>query len=304
MLTTTNEASKPAKQTLFRVALAIAMIGSVLVGTILLLQGGLALGHLQYFIDVGQHPLHITSALLILFGLLAILTFVILTVGLIQVNRKYALIAAGLLGFCALALVVFSIWSFVTVTSGRLPASISHALIKELDDTQYNLAQGNTLVIENTNTMARLEKQHRCCGLSDPIEDYRSRQPSMFGSTSTSSSGGSSKGGRTTTSAKNAGQSSGSSVLLPISCCNEKYRSMDNLCIDMFANQTSAVNRYNTDGCYPIIARDKFERIQQQGSTTVIAACLAVISCIALAAVVRLLAENHQIVPLRTSALP
>ena len=292
LLTNTNEAAKPAKRILFRTALMVALIGSILISAILLLHGGLALGHLQYFIDVGHHPLHITSALLLLFGLLALLTFVLVILGLMQMNRKYVLIAAGLLAVCALVLIAFTFWSFLTVTTGRLPTSINNELIKEIDQTQYN-----GVVVENTNKMARLEKQHQCCGLVDGVEDYRSRYPSMLPSPSSSSSGNTNnnRGGSRTTTAQRYG---GGSVMLPISCCNEKYRSADNLCIDIHGNNSNALTRYNTDGCYAIISRDKFQRIQQQGFTTVVAASLAVISCIALAAVIRLLPESYQVAPL------
>jgi hypothetical protein len=292
-----NETSKTAKRTLFRVALSVAMIGSVLVSAILFLQGGLALGHLRYFIDIGQHPLHITSTFLIIFGLFSIGTFILLTIGLIKVNRNFAIIGAGLLALCSLSLIVFSIWSFVTIANEQLPKSINNTLTKELDQTQYNLAPGNNIIVDNTITMAKLEKQHQCCGLSDPIEDYRSRQPAMFGSVSSS---GNNKG-RPTNSQKHP-SSFGSSILLPISCCNEKYRSNENnQCIDMYGNHTNPLNRYNTEGCYLIIAREKFQRIQLQGFTTIVAACLAVISCIALAAVIRLLNEGYQVVPIRTA---
>jgi len=293
VITIPSETSITAKRTLFRVALCVAMGGSVIVSTILFLHGGLALGHLRYFIDIGQHPLHVTSVLLLVFGFLSILTFIILAIGLINVNRTYAIIAAGLLVICSLGLIVFSIWSFATLANDQLPKSINNTLVKELDQTQYSITAGNHIIVDNTNKMARLEKQHQCCGLSDPIEDYRSRQPSMFGS---SSSGGNTKG-RTTNSQKNP-----SSVLLPISCCNEKYRSNENnLCSDMYGNITNPLNRYNTEGCYTIIAQEKFQRIQRQGFITIVAACLAVISCIALAAVIRLLAEGHRVVPLRTA---
>jgi hypothetical protein len=302
-IATTNGTSTPAKRTLFRIALSVAMIGTIAVSTILFLQGGLALGHLRYFVDIGLHPLHVTSALLLVFGLLSLLTFIILTIGIVKVNKTFATIAAGLLAACSLGLIAFSIWSFLTITSGQLPASINSTIAKELDQTQYSVGTGNNVVLENTHKMARLEKQHHCCGLTDPIEDYRSRQPSAFGSLNPSSSSSSSSGsgrGRTSSTQRNSA-SYGSSVQLPISCCNEKYRSAENLCIDMFGNNTNAINRYNTDGCYAIVARHKFERIQRQGFTTVVAACLAVISCIALAAVVQLLGEGYQIVPLRAA---
>jgi len=301
---TTTGTSTPAKRTLFRIALAVAIVGTIAVSTILILQGGFALNRLRYFIDIGLHPLHITSVLLLLFGLLALLTFIILIVGLVKVNKTFAVIAAGLLGVCSLGLIAFSIWSFLTITSGQLPASINSTIVKELDQTQYSVSTGNNIIVENTNKMARLEKQHRCCGLTDPIEDYRSRLPAMFGSLnpSSSSSGGSGNTRvRTTTTQRNTA-SFGSTVQLPISCCHEKYRSPDNLCVDMFANYTNPLNRYNTDGCYAVVARHKFERIQRQGFTTVVAACLAVVSCIALAAVVRLLGEGYQIVPLRAAS--
>jgi hypothetical protein len=290
-----KEPSTAAKRTLFRVALTVAMGGSVAVSTILFLQGGLALGQLRYFIDIGLHPLHVTSALLLVFGLLPISTFIILTLGLIKVNRKFALIAAGLLAACSFGLITFSIWSFVTISSGQLPSSINNTLIKELDQTQYKVSGGN-IIIENTNTMAKLEKQHQCCGLINPIEDYQVRQPSFFGG-APSNSGGNNRG-RTTTTQRNLAIY-GSSIPLPISCCNEKYRSVDNSCIDISGKNIDPSDRYNLEGCYAIITREKFQRIQQQGFTTIIAACLAVISCIALAAVLRLLAEGYQVVPLR-----
>ena len=141
--------------------------------------------------------------------------------------------------------------------------------------------------------MARLEKQHQCCGLADPVEDYRTRQPSAFGS----SGAGSNIKGRPAPNPKSA-----TSVLLPISCCNEKYRNSDtNQCLDISGSSSNPLNRYNTEGCYLAISREKFDRIKQQGFTTVVAAALAVISCIALAAVIRLLAKGHQVVSLRST---
>ncbi|CAF0992115.1 unnamed protein product [Rotaria sp. Silwood1] len=301
IVATTNGTSTPAKRTLFRIALAVAMVGTIAVSTILILHGALALSHLQYFIDIGLHPRHLTSVLVLIFGLLSLSTFIILTIGLLKVNKTFAVIAAVLLGICSLGLIAISIWSFLTITSGQLPASINNAIVKELDKTNYTVSIGNDIIIVNSDTMARLEKQHHCCGLTDPIEDYRSRQPAMFGSLNPSSSSGSSPGkGRASATQRNTA-TFGSSVHLPISCCNEKYRDENNMCIDMFGNNTSPINRYNTVGCYAVVARHKFERIQRQGFATVIAACLAVISCIALAAVVRLLGEGYQIVPLRTA---
>jgi hypothetical protein len=50
-----------------------------------------------------------------------------------------------------------------------------------------------------------------------------------------------------------------------------------------------------------VILEEKIQHIRQQGFITIVAACLAVISCIALAAVIRLLAEGYQVVPLRTA---
>ncbi|CAF5040965.1 unnamed protein product, partial [Rotaria magnacalcarata] len=74
--------------------------------------------------------------------------------------------------------------------------------------------------------MARLEKQHQCCGLTDPIEDYLSRQPSNIRSAvaaaAAAASASSGSKGRTTQNQKNP-STSGSPILLPISCCNEKY---------------------------------------------------------------------------------
>ena len=304
-MTTTNTISTPAKRTLFRIALAVAMVGTIALSTILILQAGLALGRLRYLVDIGLHPLHVTSIFLLLFGLLALVTFIVLTKGLMSVNKSLIVTAAGLLAACSLGLIAFSIWSFLTISTGRLPASINRAIVKELDRTQYSVSTSNAIIVENTPTMARLEKQYRCCGLTDPVEDYRSRQPAVFGpmnpsSSSSSSATSSSSGRRTTTTQRNAATFA-SSVQLPISCCNEKYRSADNLCVDMFGNNTSPLNRYNTNGCYASVALNKFERIQRQGFTTVVAACLAVISCIALAAVVRLLNEGYQIVPVRTA---
>jgi hypothetical protein len=296
IITPSNATSTKMKRTLFRVSLFVAMFGSVIVSTILFLQGGLALGHLRYFVDIGQHPLHITSIFLLVFGLLSILTFIILMLGLIKVNRTFAIIAAALLALCSFGLIVFSIWSFVTLASGQIPKSINNTLIKELNQTQYSLAAGNNLIVDNTLKMARLEKQHQCCGLEDPVADYRNRQSAPYGSSSSSSSGGGGTRGRPPQ------KGSSSSVLLPISCCNEKYRSNENnLCLDIYGNVSDPLSRYNNEGCLAIISQDKFQRIQQQGFTTIVAASLAVISCIALAAVIRLLGEGYQVVPLRTT---
>jgi hypothetical protein len=294
----------PAKQTLFRTALIVGMIGSVLVSSILFLQGGIALGDLQYTIDIGHHSLRITSGLLIFFGLLSFLTFVLLAIGLIQVNRTYALTAAGILAACSLGLILLGIWSFWSLTGDRLSVSINDYLVKEIDQTQFSIGSGNVILIENTHKLAQLERQHRCCGINDPVDDYRTRQTSSLISipTSTNTVNTNSKGSRTTTttttttaSQKNA---HASSIPLPISCCNDNYRSIDNLCIDMFVNNTHGLHRYQTNGCHTIILRDKSQRIQQQGTTIVVAACLAVISCIALAAVTRLLNESYQVTPL------
>ena len=301
MVNTAPSTSTPAKRTLFRIALLVAMIGTVTLTTILILQGALILGRLRYFLDIGVQSLNLTSIFLLICGILSLLTFVLLSVGVLKVNKNMVLAAAGLLAVCSLALIAFSIWSFLTITGGNLPASINSTLVKELDQTQYSLASGNNIVIENTPTMAKLEKQHNCCGLTDPIEDYRTRQPNVFNSGHSAPSANTNPSrGRTTTTQRNTGNL-GSSVHLPFSCCNEKYRSVDNLCIDMFGNTSNPLQRYNTDGCYPVIARHKFERIERQGFTTIIAACISVISCIALAAVLRLLNEGYQIVPVRTA---
>ncbi|CAF5033825.1 unnamed protein product, partial [Rotaria magnacalcarata] len=179
MITTTNtETSTATKRTLFRIALCIAMIGSVIVSALLCVQSGLSIGRIRHFIDIGQFPLPITSALLVFFALLSVLTFIILTIGLIKVKRNFAIIAAGLLIICSLGLITFSIWSFLTISGEQLQKSINDTLVKELDQTQYILYSGNNITIDNTVKMARLEKQHQCCGLTDPIEDYLSRQPS------------------------------------------------------------------------------------------------------------------------------
>ncbi|CAF1062286.1 unnamed protein product [Adineta ricciae] len=303
-ITSMNATSTPARRTLFRIALVVALSGTIAVSTILILHGGIAFGRLRYFVDIGQHPLHITGALLLFFGLLSLVTFIIISVGIVKVNKTLAVLAAVLIGVCSLGLIAFSIWSFLALTSGQLPASINNTIVKELDETRFSYGVGNTLIVDNTNKMARLEKQYRCCGLADPIDDYRSRQQSSFGSLnpSSSSSGGSGGGARSrTTSTQRNSAASNLPVLLPISCCNKKYLSADNLCVDMFGNNTSPINRYYTNGCYPVVARYKFERIQRQGFTTIVAACLAVISCIALAAVVRLLGEGYQVIPLRVT---
>lgn len=298
IVASTNGTSTPAKRTLFRIALTVAIIGIVATAIILLLHGGLALTRLRYFVDIGLHPRHLTALTLVFFGVLALLTFLILIVGLIKVNRSLAVAAALLLGICSLGLIAFSIWSFLTITSGQLPASINTTIVKELDQTQYKVSTGNDLIIENTPKMAKLEKQHQCCGLLDPIDDYRSRQPAGYGSLNPSSSSGGGQGrGRGSATQRNTAASS-LSIALPISCCNENYRSEDNLCIDKFGNNTSPIHRYNTAGCYAVVARHKFERIQREGFASVVAACLAVISCIALAAVVRLMGEGYQILPL------
>lgn len=297
-----NETSTTTKRNLFRIALMVAMIGSVIVSAILFLQGGLALGHLRYMVDIGQHPLHITSAILIVFGLLSISTFIILAIGLIKVKRNLAIIAAGLLILCSVGLIIFSLWSFITISTDQLPKSINDSLIKELDQTTFILHTGNNITIDNTLKMARLEKQHQCCGLADPIDDYQSRQPAHIRSViAASASGGGATKGRTTPNPRNP-SASAPPVLLPISCCNEKYRSNENnLCSDVYGNSTNPLNRYNTEGCFSVIAREKSRRIQQQGFITVVTSCLAVISCIALAAVIKLLNEGYQVVPLPTT---
>lgn len=293
--TTTNATA--AKRTLFNIALSVAAVGSVLVSVILLFQGGLALGELRYFIDIGQHPLHITSLVILILGLFAILAFAILSFGLIKSNRTFALIASGILTFVSIGLIILSIWSFTTLAIGNLPKSINNTLVKELDQTQYNLASGNNLIVDNTLKMARLEKQHQCCGLSEPIEDYRSRQPSVS-SSSSGSGGGNVRGRPQSGSQKHAA----ASILLPISCCNEKYRSNDNnLCLDIYGNNSNPLNRYNNDGCFGIITREKIQHIKRQGFITISAGCLALISTIALVTVVKLLAQGYQVVPARTT---
>ena len=291
--------STTTKRKLFRLALCIGMIGSILVSSILLLQGGLALGYLRYSMDIGQYSLHLSSVFLIIFGLLAILTFIILTIGLIQMKRAFAVIAIVLLIICSLGLISFSIYSFVIISSKQLPQSIHRILINELNQTRFSIGTENNIIVDNSYKMALLEKQHQCCGLTNPIEDYRNLELLIFRSTSLRSR-------NTKERIQNYQRNSfkfGSSVLLPISCCNEKYRSNENhLCIDIYKNNTNLLDRYNTEGCYTVIFREKIQRIQQQGSTAIIAASLALISCIALVAVVRLLNEDYQVEPLRTTA--
>ncbi|CAF0857087.1 unnamed protein product [Adineta ricciae] len=301
----TTAPSIATRQTLFRTALSVATIGSILVSVILFLHAGLALGRLRYFIDIGHHPLHITSAFLLAVGFLSILAFILLNVGSINTNRTFVLAAAGLLIFSSLTLIVLSIWSFVTILSGQLPKSINSTLVKELDQTQYNIVAGNHIIVDNTLKMARLEKQHQCCGLSDSIEDYRSRHPSFYASqsSSSSSSGGSNTKGKITNPQKSP-TNAGGYPLLPISCCNEKYRSsQNNLCSDVYGNTTNPMARYNLDGCFSVIVKEKFQRIQQQGFVTIVAATLGVISSIALATVIRLFGEGFRVVPLRTTTI-
>ena len=294
-----NGVSTPAKRTLFRVALTVALVGTVSLSTVLILQGGIALGRLRYFVDVGLHPLHITSTLLLVFGVLSLLAFVLLTIGIVKVNKVLATVAAILLGVCSIGLIAFSVWSFLTMLNRQLSFSIDNAIVKELDQTQFAVSTGNNFIIENTQKMARVEKQYRCCGRTEPLEEYRSRQPSIFGTLNPSTPSGSGRG-RTTSTQRNTA-AFGSSIALPISCCHESFRSTDNLCMDMFGNNTNPLNRYNTDGCSNIVFRYKFDRLQKQGFTTIIAACLAVISCIALTVVIRLLGEGYQIIPLRAA---
>ncbi|UJR37831.1 hypothetical protein I4U23_030521 [Adineta vaga] len=298
----TNATSTPTKRTLFRIALTVALSGTIAVSTILILHGGLALGRLRYFVDVGQYPLHITAVFLIILGLLSLTTFIILTIGIVKVNKTLTVLAAVLLGICSLCLIAFSAWSFITITTGHIPVSVNNTIVKELEQTQFSYGIGNNIIVDNTNTMARLEKQHRCCGLTDPTEEYRSRQQASFGSLNPSPSSGGSGNSRSRpiSTQRNSG-TSGLSIVLPISCCNQKYLSTDNLCVDMFANNTNPINRYNINGCYSTVTNYKFERIQRQGFTTIVAACLAVISCVALAAVIRLLGEGYQVIPLRTA---
>ena len=299
-VTSTNGVSIPAERTLFRIALTVAMIGIVAVSTILILHSGLALHRLRYFLDVGLYSLRLTSAILLIFGLLSLSTFIILTIGLAKRNKTSSILAAVLLSMCTLGLITFSIWPFLTVRSGQLPASINSTIVEELDQTQYKAAAGNTIIVENTSKMAKLEKQHHCCGLTDPIEDYRRRQSATFKSLNPSSYIRSSYGRGRTPMRQNPTIFEGS-VQLPISCCNESRRSDDNLCINMFGNKTNSINPYNTAGCYAVVTLYKFERIQQQGFTTVIAACLAVISCFALVAVIRLMGGGYQIISLHTA---
>jgi len=212
---------------------------------------------------------------------------------LIKSNRTFALIASGILTFVSIGLIILSILSFTTLALGGLPKSINNTLVKELDQTQYNLATGNNLIVDNTLKMARLEKQHQCCGLSEPIDDYRSRQPSP-----SSSGSGNVRGRPQSGSQKNIP----SMILLPISCCNEKYRSNDNnLCLDIYGNTSNPLHRYNTDGCFGIITREKIQHIKRQGFITISAGCLALISTIALVTVVKLLAQGYQVVPARTT---
>lgn len=295
----TNGASTPAKRILFRVALVVALVGIMATSTILILHGGFALSRLRYFVDIGLYPLRLTSGLILLLGLLSLITFIILTLGLAKMNQIFVIIAAVLVGICSVALIVTSIWSFLTITRSQLPESIKRVLVNELDQTQYSFSADNNLIVENTPKMARLEKQHACCGLLHPIDEYQARIPPIFASLSPSSSRGSANNRGKMSSTQRSTATFGTVVQLPISCLNEMYRSKDGLLTDILANNTNPLNLYNTEGCYKVIVQHKYDRIQKQGFTTVVAACLAVISCIALAAVVRLLGEGYQIVALR-----
>ena len=113
-----------AKRVLFNVSLCVAIFGSLVVAGILFLQGGITLGYLRYFVDIGLHPLHITSLFVLIFGLLAITTFIVLAIGIIKSNRTFVIIAAGLLALCSLALLAFSIWSFATLAGEKLSQSV------------------------------------------------------------------------------------------------------------------------------------------------------------------------------------
>lgn len=297
-----NNLSTPAKRTLFRIALNVAFVGTAAVSTILILHGGSTLGHLRYFVDIGAHPLNITSIIVLVFGILTLITAISIVYATAKINRTLIVIATIVLGLCSLGLIGFSIWSFLTIANGTLSTSINNTITKELDKTQFSFVQGNHVLIDNTDTMARLEKQHKCCGFADPVDEYRTRQVAALGSQNPSSSGGNTANtnrGRGSTQQRPSTTSSSLIVQLPISCCNKQYLSDDNLCIDMFGNNTSPINRYNTEGCYRPVVQYKYNRIQKQGFITTVAACLAVISCIALAAVVRLLGEVYQIVPVR-----
>jgi hypothetical protein len=300
IINTIHDTSTAAKRTSFHIALAVGLLGTITVSTILLLQGGISLARLRYFIDIGLHPFHITSGIVFILGLLALITFIIVSIGIIKVNKTLVTIADVLLGICSIGLITITIYSFLSITSGKLPASVRDAINKELDQTYFSISPENNIIVENTPKMSRIEKQYLCCGLSIPDKDYQNRQPSMFGSLIPSSSiatGGGGGRGRASSTQRNT--AAASTILLPISCCNEKYRSPNNLCVDMFANDTNILDRYNMKGCYDIVGVYKFERIKNQGLTTVIAAGIAVISCIALAAVIRLLGEGYQIVPLQ-----
>ncbi|CAF0965428.1 unnamed protein product [Didymodactylos carnosus] len=291
------------KRHLLQIALAVAVLSSVATGIILLVQGSLQLAKLKYFVDVGHYPLHITSTLLILFGLLCSITLIILAVALIKLSKVLAIVSVCSLALCSIGLICLSIYSFISISNGKLPISINNTLIRELDQTKFNLNRDMTVNIENTDLMARYEKQYECCGLIYPTEDYRgpptTNIKALRGEWPSAASG--SRGRTQTTTQRNTQ----AAVSLPISCCNEKYRTSEGTCMDIGNGTSASVNepasRYNVVGCLEKITQSKYERIQRQGFTTIIGACLAVIACIGLAAAVRLLAEGYQIVPVRST---
>ncbi|CAF0946467.1 unnamed protein product [Didymodactylos carnosus] len=298
--------TSPIKRSLLQTALAVAVLSSIATGVILLVQGSLQLAKLKYFVDVGHYPLHITSVLLILFGFLTSVTLITLVVALVRLSKLLAIVSVCSLALCSIGLICLSIYSFISISNDTLPTSINNTLIRELNQTRYNLNRDAIVNVENTDLMAKLEKQYECCGAADSIKDYRSRQPTNIqapsggaGERSTAATGGR---GRTSSTTQRNVQSV---VLLPISCCNEKYRTSDGICADNndggSVSGNVSLSKYNLVGCFAKITKSKYERIQRQGFTTVIGACLAVVACIGLAAAIRLLAEGYQIVPVRTT---
>lgn len=298
----TNSTSTPAKRILLRIALIIALLGTVAVSSSLLLKGGSDLLRSKDFLDVGLHSLRWSSIFLTSLGLISSITFLLLLIGTLKVNKIILLTAAFSLAFCSLALITLSVWSFLTIASESLSTSINRTIVEELDQTQFSYGTGNNVIVQNTQIMSQLEKQHHCCGLTNSVEEYRNRQNAWL----TVNNGPSSSSSNINTNSNRARGSStqrnsatfGSIIHLPISCCNEAYRSTD-LCIDIFGNASDPITRYNTKGCYGFIVQDKYHRIERQGFLTIITACVSVISCIALAAVVRILNEGYQILPAR-----
>lgn len=292
----TNNDLQPAKRFLYRVALIVAINGSILLSGILFVQGYSSLIHLRQFYDLAGPPIRLSSILLIAIGLISVIILVLLIVGFVQVHRISTLIASCLSIGCSFGLIAFTLWSVLSLKSTDLSDSMTQVITKELESTQHTFLPAHQVHVENSKTMALLEKQYQCCGLIDPIDDYRARNGNNGPTLSSTSTSVNVKPGRTTNNPKTATQSV-PTVSLPISCCNEKFRTNENQCVDPSASNNNVTSRYNTVGCLGVILRSKVEHIKQQTVKTIIATCLSVINSISLAAVIRLLAQVYQIEP-------